>query len=354
MQNKAPVNLRHVNLDPKSQKPSVAFVLANSTTPLHAVLVYGRTKSVREINTKSAHEGSSADIRRLSIDVEVGLDDEDSDSYLTVSKLFTSPRSRPNELKGHMWAFYSSSHTPFVRPLALPPLYKDFEAIVLPVSGIDKPLEDNPGTTHFEDSFYRWQSICASSFIRNATLVIIFNDCKRLRQKITSGLLAKDFLPGYSKESNDVGDIIKYMKKVFLDEYMRLVAHRSNLCYMFEIEGKDLDYTQTGQVLNCIAAASDQRIVLSVGQLYEELSIPNPFDEVVYEEPVPFNPHSFAGVLTETANIPDDASVIYPASEYSKASSRTETTNYGHYCRRMALSQSTFEIEYLESLSEAH
>ena len=113
-------------------------------------------------------------------------------------------------------------------------------------------------------------------------------------------------------------------------------------------------YTVLKHGIVIVAAASDQRIVLSVGQLYEELSIPNPFDEVVYEEPVPFNPQSFVGVLSETTNIPDDASVIYPASEYSKASSRTETTNYGHYCRRMALSQSTFEIEYLESLSEAH
>ncbi|KAF8880348.1 G-protein alpha subunit-domain-containing protein [Gymnopilus junonius] len=218
---------------------------------------------------------------------------------------FTLPRTGGKV--PHKWAFYVERGG-----VEWHHFMESIEAVVLlaPVSCFDERSPRNERVNRFEDSFQLWTTICTERLYKKSTLIVIFNKYDILEEKLSSGVSLRAHIPSYGERPNDAEHAVEYFRLHFL-KILRQHKGKKKTCHFFTTAKIDPEFAI--QVLQTIAKDSKHEIDLSPEK------------------------------LSTLENVEDDSSSI--ASEYSFASSRTETTEYGHYFRRMALSQATLDSD---------
>lgn len=97
------------------------------------------------------------------------------------------------------------------------PYFDNIQLIIFlaPVSVFDEHLEEDPRVNRLEDSIVLWSSICETSLLARAQIVLFLNKCDLLQRKLSRGVRVSKYLSSYGKRPNDLKHVLRYVKEKF-------------------------------------------------------------------------------------------------------------------------------------------
>jgi len=89
--------------------------------------------------------------------------------------------------------------------------FDDVDAIIFlsPISCFDERLREDRNVNRLEDSIQLWRSICSSRILAKTQIILFLNKCDILQNKMSRGVMVKDYVPSFAERKNDTMTVMK-------------------------------------------------------------------------------------------------------------------------------------------------
>ncbi|KAF9476380.1 guanine nucleotide-binding protein alpha-4 subunit [Pholiota conissans] len=116
----------------------------------------------------------------------------------------------------HDWRVYDVGGARSLRA-AWAPYFDDLDAIIflVPISGFNEVLLEDPSVNKLEDSTLLWKHIVSNPLLKNTQIVLFLNKVDLFKAKLQAGIRFGHYVVSYGERPNDYESTSTYIKKKF-------------------------------------------------------------------------------------------------------------------------------------------